>query len=95
VEPETDSGATGAYSESHRFAQGEGGDGNSRAIECSVLEPMVYGTKEERDTPIYSRPATGEQSHDPELGSRTDSGRVRGSFCRARDILHRRPILRV
>ena len=43
MEPKADSGATGAYTESHRVAQGEGGDGDSRAIKCSVLKSMVYG----------------------------------------------------
>ena len=43
MEPEADSGATGAYSESHRLAQGEGGDGDSRAIKRSILESMVHG----------------------------------------------------
>ena len=60
VELEPDSGATGAYSETHRLAQGEGGDGDSRAIKCSILESMVYGSKEEWVTPIYPRLATGE-----------------------------------
>ena len=47
MEPEADSGATGAYSESHRLAQEEGGDGDSRAIKRSVLKSMVYGSEEE------------------------------------------------
>ena len=29
---------------------------------------MVYGSEEEWVTPVYSRFATGEQSHEPELG---------------------------
>ena len=55
-----DSSATGAYSENHRPAQGEGGDGDSRAIERSVLKSMVYGSEEEWVTPIYPRLVTGE-----------------------------------
>ena len=95
MEPEADSGATGAYSKSHRLAPGEGGDGDSRAIKCSILKSMVYGSEEEWVTPIYSKLATGEQGHDPELQSWFDSGRICGNICRTRDILHRRPILPV
>ena len=42
MESEAESGATGA---SHRLAQREGGDGDSRAIKCSVLKSMVYSSK--------------------------------------------------
>ena len=87
VELEADSGAPGAYSES--------GDGDSRAIKRSILESMVHGSEEEWVTPIYPRLATGEQGHDPALGSRSDSGRICGSFCRSCDILHRRPVFGV
>ena len=83
MEPEADSGATGTYSESHRLTQGEGGDGDSRTVKCSILESMVHGSEEEWVTPIYLRLATGEQAHDPELGSRSDSGQICGSFCRS------------
>ena len=33
-------------------------------------------SKEEWVTPVYSRFTTGEQGHDPELRSRSDSGRI-------------------
>ena len=68
MELEADSGGTGAYSESHRLAQREGGDADSRAIKCSVHKSMLYGSEEEWVTPIYRRLATGEQGHNPELG---------------------------
>ena len=88
VESEAESGATVAYSESHQLSQGEGGDGDSRAIKRSVFKSVVYGSEEEWVTPVDSRFATSEQGHDPELRSRSDSGRICGSVCRTRDILH-------
>ena len=60
MEPKADSGATGTYTESHRLAQGEGGDGDSRAIKRSIVKWMVYGSEEEWVTLVYSRFATGE-----------------------------------
>ena len=48
--------------------------GDSRAIKCSILKSMVYGCEEEWVTPVHSRLATGEQGHDPELQSSSDSG---------------------
>ena len=62
-------------------------NGDSRASKRSVLKSVVYGSEEEWVTPVYSRLATGEEGHDPEIRSRSDSGRICGSVCRTRDIL--------
>ena len=64
----------GTYTEDHEPTEGKGGDENPRAIRCSVLKPVVHGSKEERVTPIHSRPSTGEQGYDPEFMSRTNRG---------------------
>ena len=71
MEPEADSGATSTYYESHRLAQGQGGDGDSRAIKRSVLKSMVYSSEEEWVTLVYSRFATDEQGYDLELRNRS------------------------
>ena len=69
VELETDSGTVSAYSKDLRFTEGEGGNGNSRAIKRLLFELVVYVFQEERIVAVHPRFAICEH-----FGNWTDSG---------------------